>query len=150
MGLAPVAGTNETTVVVVPRSKFEVLDNWGDLIGLKGSRSNSVVVDDVFVSAHHAIPLAHWMSIDVTTTPGYEYHGNPMYDAAFMAIALGELTSVQVGNAQGAVDEYENLLIRSTRKVAGTRRVQCDPMTRTTSVSLGSRCRIPTPPPSRS
>ena len=43
----------------------------------------------------------------MTTTPGYELHGNPMYGGAFMAFALGELTSVQVGNAQAAVDEYE-------------------------------------------
>ena len=40
------------------------------------------------------------MSIGVTTTPGYELHGNPMYGGSFMAIALGELSSVQVGNAQ--------------------------------------------------
>jgi alkylation response protein AidB-like acyl-CoA dehydrogenase len=36
-----------------------------------------------------------------------------------MAIALGELSSIQVGNAQAAVDEYERLLTRPTRKVAG-------------------------------
>jgi 3-hydroxy-9,10-secoandrosta-1,3,5(10)-triene-9,17-dione monooxygenase len=57
--------------------------------------------------------------ISVTTTPGYELHGNPMYGGSFMAVALGELNSVQVGNAQGAVDEYERLMTRPTRRVAG-------------------------------
>ena len=33
-----------------------------------------------------------------------------------MAVALGELNSVQVGTAQGAVDEYERLLSRPTRQ----------------------------------
>ena len=32
---------------------------------------------------------------------------------------LGEVSSVQLGNAQAAVDEYEHLLTRPTRKVAG-------------------------------
>jgi 3-hydroxy-9,10-secoandrosta-1,3,5(10)-triene-9,17-dione monooxygenase len=119
MGLTPVEGSDSPIVAVIPRESFTMLDNWGDLIGLKGSGSHSVVVDDVFIPAHHAISLDEWMSIGVTTTPGYELHGNPMYGAAFMAVALGELASVQVGNAQAAVDEYENLLTRPTRKVAG-------------------------------
>jgi alkylation response protein AidB-like acyl-CoA dehydrogenase len=33
-----------------------------------------------------------------------------------MAVALGELNSVQVGAAQGAIDEYERLLQRPTRQ----------------------------------
>jgi 3-hydroxy-9,10-secoandrosta-1,3,5(10)-triene-9,17-dione monooxygenase len=119
MGLTPVDGSDSAIVAVIPRESFRMLDNWGDLIGLKGSGSHSVVVDDVFVPAHHTISEAEWMSIGVTTTPGYELHGNPMYGGSFLAIALGELASVQVGNAQAAVDEYERLLARPTRKVAG-------------------------------
>jgi 3-hydroxy-9,10-secoandrosta-1,3,5(10)-triene-9,17-dione monooxygenase len=119
MGLVPVEGSSDSLVVIVPRESYRVLDNWGDLIGLKGSGSNSVVVDGAFVPSHHAIKVEEWMSIGVSTTRGYELHGNPLYGGSFMAIALGELTSIQVGNAQAAVDEYEYLLTRPTRKVAG-------------------------------
>jgi 3-hydroxy-9,10-secoandrosta-1,3,5(10)-triene-9,17-dione monooxygenase len=119
MGLTPVEDSDDKLVVAVPRESFRMLDNWGDLIGLKGSGSHSVVVDDVFVPAHQAIALEQWLGIGVSTTPGYELHANPLYGGSFMAVALGELNSVQVGNAQGAVDEYERLLQRPTRQVAG-------------------------------
>lgn len=119
MGLTPVEGSDTAIVAVIPREKFQMLDNWGDLIGLKGSGSHSVVVDDAFIPAHHAVSIDEWMSIGVSTTPGYQLHGNPMYGGSFMAIAICELASIQVGNAQAAVDEYEHLLTRPTRKVAG-------------------------------
>ena len=95
-----------------------MLDNWGDLIGLKGSGSHSVVIEDVLVPAHLTITLEEWLAIGVTSTPGYRLHGNPLYGGSFIAVALGELNSVQVGNAQAAVDEYERMLGRPTRQVA--------------------------------
>jgi 3-hydroxy-9,10-secoandrosta-1,3,5(10)-triene-9,17-dione monooxygenase len=119
MGLTPVRDSDAKIIVALPRDRFRMLDNWGDLIGLKGSGSHSVVAEDVFVPAHRAITLEQWLGIGVSTTPGYELHGNPLYGGSFMAMALGELNSVQVGNAQGAIDEYERLLQRSTRRVAG-------------------------------
>jgi len=119
MPLVPVGDTDERIVAVVPRSHFRMLDNWGDLIGLKGSGSHSVVIEDVTVPEHHTITLDEWMSIDVSSTPGYRLHGNPLYGGSFMAVAPGELNSVQVGAAQGAIDEYERLLARPTRQVGG-------------------------------
>ncbi|HLW95789.1 MAG TPA: acyl-CoA dehydrogenase family protein [Solirubrobacteraceae bacterium] len=119
MGLAPVGEDEEPIVVVIPRKSFRMLENWGDLIGLKGSGSHSVVVDEAFVPSRHAITLSEWLAIGVTSTPGYRLHGNPLYAGSFMAVALGELNSVQVGNARGAIDEYERLMRRPTRRVAG-------------------------------
>src|SRR6202042_1037114 len=116
MPLVPVGDTDERIVAVVPRSRFRMLDNWGDLIGLKGSGSHSVVIEDVVVPAHHTITLDEWLAIGGTPTPGYRLHGNPLYGGSFMAVALGELNSVQVGNAQAAVDEYERLLGKPTRQ----------------------------------
>ncbi len=118
MPLVPVGDTDERIVAVVPRSQFRMLDNWGDLIGLKGSGSHSVVIDDATVPEHLTITLDEWMSIGVPSTPGYRLHGNPLYGGSFMAVAPGELNSVQVGAAQGAIDEYERLLARPTRQVA--------------------------------
>ena len=51
-----------------------------------------------------------FVGFDLSTTPGYELHGNPMYGGAFVPFAMGELNSVQVGNAQGAVDEFERII----------------------------------------
>ena len=87
-----------------------MLDNWGDLIGLKGSGSHSIVVEEALIPASHAIPIEQFLAFDVDSTPGYELHGNPLYAGAFVAFAMGELNSVQVGNAQAAVDEFERII----------------------------------------
>jgi 3-hydroxy-9,10-secoandrosta-1,3,5(10)-triene-9,17-dione monooxygenase len=99
-------------VIVVPRDRLTVLDNWGDLIGLKGSGSHSVVVEETVIPARHVLPLQQFLAMGLDSTPGYRLHANSLYGGAFMAFALGELNSVQVGNAQAAVDEYEQLITR--------------------------------------
>ena len=54
-GLAPLKGphpggpTRKLVTVVVPRNQFEMLDDWHDMFGLKGSGSNSVVIKDAFI-----------------------------------------------------------------------------------------------------
>jgi 3-hydroxy-9,10-secoandrosta-1,3,5(10)-triene-9,17-dione monooxygenase len=113
-------------LVILPAKSYSRLDNWGDLIGLKGSGSHSVVAEDVFVPAHHAIPFMEIERADGISA-GYALHGNPMYAGRFMAFAGGELASVQVGNAQATVDELERLL-PSSRTVSitmsGTQKTQ--------------------------
>jgi 3-hydroxy-9,10-secoandrosta-1,3,5(10)-triene-9,17-dione monooxygenase len=110
IGLAPLPGVEGVVVVALARRDFTVLDDWGDLIGLKGSGSHSVAAEDAFVPASHAITFAEFAGFDVTATPGHELHGNPMYGGAFVPFAMGELNSVQVGNAQGMVDEFERII----------------------------------------
>jgi 3-hydroxy-9,10-secoandrosta-1,3,5(10)-triene-9,17-dione monooxygenase len=114
-GLADVEGTDppDYLLVVVPREKYEVLEDWGDLIGLKGSGSNSVVIDNAFVPTHHTAPIERLMGEWPMTTellPGSAIHGNPMYSGGFMGFAIGELTVVQVGAARGMLDLYEEML----------------------------------------
>src|SRR5450755_1044593 len=78
MSLVPLGDGDERIVAVVPREQFRMLDNWGDLIGLKGSGSHSVVIDDALVPASHTITLDEWLSIGVKSTPGFRLHGNAM------------------------------------------------------------------------
>jgi 3-hydroxy-9,10-secoandrosta-1,3,5(10)-triene-9,17-dione monooxygenase len=110
IGLAPLPDDGGVLVVAIPRNGFTILDDWGDLIGLKGSGSHSVVAEDAFIPTSHAITFGEFLGFDVTTTPGHELHGNPLYGGAFVPFAMGELNSVQVGNAQGAVDEFERII----------------------------------------
>ena len=117
VGLAPTGEQDRMVVFVVPRKDYRVLDNWGDLIGLKGSGSHSIVVEDALVPASHAIPMEEFLGMDRESTHGYRLHGNPLYGGAFVASAMGELNSVQVGNAQAAVDEFERLI--TARKTMG-------------------------------
>ena len=65
VGLAPTPDDDRVVVVVVPRKDFTVLDNWGDLIGLKGSGSHSIVVEEALIPASHAIPIEQFLAFDV-------------------------------------------------------------------------------------
>jgi 3-hydroxy-9,10-secoandrosta-1,3,5(10)-triene-9,17-dione monooxygenase len=109
MGVAPTPD-DRVVVVVVPRRDFKVLDDWGDLIGLKGSGSHSVLVEEALIPESHAISMEDFLAFGVGSTRGYEQHRNPLYGGAFVPFAMGELNSVQVGNAQAAVDEYERII----------------------------------------
>jgi 3-hydroxy-9,10-secoandrosta-1,3,5(10)-triene-9,17-dione monooxygenase len=124
MGMVNLAGSDsaaspETVMAIIPSEKFEMLDDWGGLIGLKGSGSHSVRVEETFIPAHHVIPFGMFQDLE-NGSPGYRLHGNPMYAGQFMATALGTINSVQVGNAQAVIDEYERLITsRKTMAVGG-------------------------------
>ncbi len=113
MGLIPLKSSDITIddllVFFVPKAQFRRLDNWGDLIGLKGSGSHSVEVEETFIPAHHAVPFTD-MEDGARPSVGYELHGNPLYGGRFGGFAVGRLTAVQVGNAQAATDEFERLI----------------------------------------
>jgi 3-hydroxy-9,10-secoandrosta-1,3,5(10)-triene-9,17-dione monooxygenase len=107
-------------VAVIPRDRYRLLDDWGDLIGLKGSGSHSIAAEETFVPSRYVISYEQFISSGGGQTEGYRLHGNPMYCGEFFAFASGELNSVQVGNAQAAVDEYERLILsRNTASLTG-------------------------------
>jgi 3-hydroxy-9,10-secoandrosta-1,3,5(10)-triene-9,17-dione monooxygenase len=89
-----------------------MLDDWGSTLGLRGSGSNSVVVEGADVPADFVVETI--MGGVETGTPGTRLHGNPMYGGAFLGFAAGELVCSQVGAAKAALDEYERI-IRTTR-----------------------------------
>jgi 3-hydroxy-9,10-secoandrosta-1,3,5(10)-triene-9,17-dione monooxygenase len=103
------AGNPPTAVVMLPRGRWEMLDDWGDILGLRGSGSHSVAVPETLVDERFVVPvLLH--DVDVTNgTPGLRLHGNPMYAGRYLAFFGAELASVMVGAARAAIDEYERV-----------------------------------------
>jgi 3-hydroxy-9,10-secoandrosta-1,3,5(10)-triene-9,17-dione monooxygenase len=101
----------EPMLFVVPRSQWRRLDDWGRGLGLKGSGSHSIVIENGRIPAHFALPRTHMSEIDVTRgTPGYALHGNPQYAGGPLSFMILEVASVVVGIAQGALDAYEELM----------------------------------------
>lgn len=103
--------------VVVPEGGFTRLDNWGDLMGMKGSGSHGVVLDDVFVPDHMTFRFNPDLGIDGPTV-GAALHGNPMYGGLFLAFAEGGLAAMATGLAYAALDEYEELI--ASKNTPGT------------------------------
>ena len=97
-------------VALIPRSQWKMLDDWGAILGMRGSGSNSIRVDGARVPANHVVPLDMW-EIDVSRgTPGSRLHGNPMYAGRCLSFFHAELVSLMVGLGYAAIDEYETIL----------------------------------------
>jgi 3-hydroxy-9,10-secoandrosta-1,3,5(10)-triene-9,17-dione monooxygenase len=116
MGLAKVPADDasfRTVLVVVPRDQFEMLDDWGGILGFRGSGSNSVVIKDAVIPRNFTSDLLFTDRI-AGDTPGSKAHGNSMYAGLFLGFAPGELACANIGAAKAALEEYERI-IRTTR-----------------------------------
>lgn len=102
--------------VILPIGQVQVLDDWGGgaTLGLGASASNTVVVDEVEVPGHMAVPF-DWVDHEyLGPTPGTELHGNPMYLGVVAGFFHAELAAVMVGAARAAIDEYEHIITTRT------------------------------------
>lgn len=107
----PAEGNGEPTVhvAVVPRSSYTVLDDWGGIIGMRGSGSHSIKIHDAFVPEHHVVEST-WMASVSGDTVGSELYGNPTYGGPFMGFAEGEIAAIVAGLGLAAIDEYEHII----------------------------------------
>lgn len=106
--LAPGARHREPELImcVLRREDFSIVDNW-DALGLKGTGSKRVTVEDAFVPGAWTLP-----STAVLERVQPALHSNPLYMGPITALLFMELVAVAVGIARGALDEYEALLRR--------------------------------------
>jgi 3-hydroxy-9,10-secoandrosta-1,3,5(10)-triene-9,17-dione monooxygenase len=109
--VSPAPGAEpELIMFVVPRSQWRRLDDWGAQLGLKGSGSHSIVMENGHVPAHLTLPI-HMSQYSVTEgTPGLELHGNPQYGGGPLSFMLLEGAALAVGIAKGGLDAYEELM----------------------------------------
>ncbi|MBL6751145.1 MAG: hydroxylase [Nevskia sp.] len=97
---------------MVPRGETEMLDTWF-VAGMRGTGSNDMRVDNVFVPEYRTASMALALTGD---TPGQAIHANPMYRLPFIPFLMCEVVPVLVGALRGAADA---LLLR-TRERQGT------------------------------
>ncbi|HWU11092.1 MAG TPA: acyl-CoA dehydrogenase family protein [Streptomyces sp.] len=95
----------------LPRAGWRRLDDWGNQLGLNGSGSHTIVVEDAHVPAHLALPGTHVSQTSVADgTPGAALHGNADYAGGPLSFMNLEIAALAVGMAQGALDTYEQSL----------------------------------------
>jgi 3-hydroxy-9,10-secoandrosta-1,3,5(10)-triene-9,17-dione monooxygenase len=106
---------------VIPRGQYTILDDWGGdrTLGMRGSGSNSVKLENVFVPDHMvAFFEALGVKQDLSNgTPGTRLHGNPMYLGVLMGPYHSSLTSPIIGAARAAIDEYRDILLSQNTQV---------------------------------
>jgi 3-hydroxy-9,10-secoandrosta-1,3,5(10)-triene-9,17-dione monooxygenase len=94
-----------------PRGVWEMQDDWGHTIGLKGSGSHSITFDGGTIPAHWAIEGA--FMVDMASddgTEGYRLHGNPMYLGRSLGPFTMSLGAAIIGAGFNALDQLENEL----------------------------------------
>jgi 3-hydroxy-9,10-secoandrosta-1,3,5(10)-triene-9,17-dione monooxygenase len=92
----------EYRIFLIPREDYRIIDMW-NAAGLKGTGSNDVAVDDVFVEG--------WMTLSVEDiaggpSPGSAVNANPLYALPVFALFPFVLSGVALGNAQGCLEDY--------------------------------------------
>jgi 3-hydroxy-9,10-secoandrosta-1,3,5(10)-triene-9,17-dione monooxygenase len=108
---------------MVPRENYEIIDVW-DMVGLRGTGSNDIVVDDVF------IPEAFTLSMGDTGRcfgPGQEQNPSELYKLPFHSIFTGTITTPIIGMAKGAYEEHVAMQQQRTRAAYLGEKASLDP-----------------------
>ncbi|MEA2177154.1 MAG: 3-hydroxy-9,10-secoandrosta,3,5(10)-triene-9,17-dione monooxygenase [Solirubrobacteraceae bacterium] len=101
-------GSIDTRWVAIRRDQYEIIDNW-DTLGMRGTGSRRVTVEDLFIPTHHTVPSPNPFR-PVVDFPGRDVHANPQFRGPLASLLISEPAAVCVGIAQAAVDEYIELL----------------------------------------
>ncbi|MCX4538084.1 3-hydroxy-9,10-secoandrosta-1,3,5(10)-triene-9,17-dione monooxygenase oxygenase subunit [Streptomyces sp. NPDC002596] len=87
---------------LIPRTEYRIDDVW-DTVGLRGTGSNDVVVEDVFVPDHRALSFG---PVTALKTPGHELNHEPLYRLPYAGVFTTTISTPIVGIAEGAYDSY--------------------------------------------
>ena len=102
-GMIPTeAGPPDWTLFLVPGQEFTVRDTW-HTAGMRGTGSNTVVVEDVFVPKKHTLRVEDMRE---GTTPGGTISKDPMFNAPWIYYAGLTFVGPMLGAALGALEHY--------------------------------------------
>ena len=88
---------------LIPINEVVIKDDW-DVTGLRGSGSNSVVAQDVFVPEHRFLSMAGAIRGE---SPGRRQHGQSrLYESAIIPVLSLCLVPAALGVAQGALELF--------------------------------------------
>ncbi|HEY1923236.1 MAG TPA: acyl-CoA dehydrogenase family protein [Tepidisphaeraceae bacterium] len=103
---APSAGPDsrspEVRWVLIPKSDCRVVDDW-HVLGLRGTGSKSIMVDEAFVPEHRTV---RYDQLVIGQAPGGKLHPNPLYRAPLWAVFTLGICAPAVGIARGASESF--------------------------------------------
>jgi 3-hydroxy-9,10-secoandrosta-1,3,5(10)-triene-9,17-dione monooxygenase len=103
-------GEPRVMLFIAPESQWEMLNDWGDQLGLRGSGSQSIRFEGGRLPAHYVLEDTNMIDVDPSGTPGYALHGNPLYCGRALCVFTMSVAGLVIGGAYNALDEYENWL----------------------------------------
>ncbi len=93
---------SQPAFLLVPASDYLIEDTW-DVIGLAGTGSKTLVLDDVFVPEHRVVTFA---DAAMGTAPGSRLYQNRLYAVPIYCHVSACLAATAVGAAAGAIADF--------------------------------------------
>tara|TARA_R110001592_G_scaffold363371_1_gene685467 strand:- start:73507 stop:74709 length:1203 start_codon:yes stop_codon:yes gene_type:complete len=95
-------GAPEMRTFLLPRKDYRIADNW-EVLGLKATGSNDIVVDSVFVPDYRTHKLVDGY---MCQNPGNEVNSGPLYRIPWAQIFVRSVSTSAIGATRGALDDY--------------------------------------------
>lgn len=108
---------------LLPIEDYEIVDNW-DVVGLQGTGSHDILVDDVFVPEHRTHKSMDGFLCD---NPGNAVNTAPLYRMPFMQVFVRAVCTATLGACEGALEAFVE--VAKTRQ-AGPTKMKNDPFAR--------------------
>jgi len=101
-----VDGPPELRWLLLPREDIEIVDDWFT-IGLKGTGSKTIVVNDAFIPERRTMTFA---DADGGRAPGSQLHAHPMYCGISSANFTAAMAAPALGVARGFLEAFQERL----------------------------------------
>lgn len=108
--------------VVLPSEDYRIVDVW-DSVGLAGTGSNDIVVDDAFVPDHRVMRNYDQARL---RGPGQRVNTGPLYRMPFGAVFTSTVAAPVIGMVAGCLDEYLTAMRDRVRLSLGGGRFAAD------------------------
>ncbi|MGE0682241.1 MAG: acyl-CoA dehydrogenase family protein [Candidatus Binatia bacterium] len=97
-------GKPEWAMFFLPKTDYQIDDQW-HVVGMQGTDSNTIVVEDVFVPRHRVF----WLERSERTgeAPGHKLHPGSLYRLPFVPTLGLALTPAAVGSARTAIAHFQ-------------------------------------------
>lgn len=102
----PDADAPEYCIFVLPVSDCEIIENW-DVMGMRGTGSNGVLVKDIIVSEQMILPAARVLGTGQPVGGNYD-SAEAIYRMPFLPFFAGFFPTVALGGASRIVEEFKS------------------------------------------
>lgn len=116
-------GPPEPHLAVVPRSDYTIEDVWYSM-GLKGSGSQDLIVDDVFVPDYRIESMS---ALNTGAARGFGTHAAPVFGLPFAPVFAIGFAAVGLGAAEAIRNLYKDRLSTRVRAYTGAKVAESTP-----------------------
>ncbi|MCW2544106.1 MAG: 3-hydroxy-9,10-secoandrosta,3,5(10)-triene-9, 17-dione monooxygenase [Frankiales bacterium] len=112
----------DMVTILVPKGDYRIEDVW-DVVGLRATGSNDIVIEDAFIPSHHALSFR---DVAALSCPGHAENTAPLYKLPFGTVFAYTITTPIIGIATGAYDAHVERMKERVRISYGGQKVSGD------------------------